>query len=339
MNIYMKKLLKTVFYFSILLGLQLPACALAGTVLKTAVVMPEGSTWTKILHEMTAEIKAKTDGAVTFQIYAGGISGDEPDVIRKMRVGRIQAAGFSGIGMGVLVPEVRVLESVLLFRDNDEVDRVRAALFDDFARRFEQKGYVLLGFFEAGFTYLYTREPIVQVSDFKKIKMWIWKGDEIAARYISALGMEAVPLNMTDVNTGLETGLIDGFYAPPLAAMALQWYARVGDVLDYPLVNSCGGFLVTKRAFDRLSPAQQKLLREVVMTYCAKLVATTRVENAQAKTLMANAGLTFTAPGAAVEAYLRAAAQTAADKNIPAIYSRELYERVARLAAEGRSAP
>jgi TRAP-type transport system periplasmic protein len=335
----MKKLIKILVIMSLALGILTPIGALAETVFKTAVVMPEGSTWTKVLHEMTAEIEAKTEGAVTFQVYAGGISGDEPDVIRKMRVGRIQAAGFSGIGMGVLVPEVRVLESVLLFRDHEEVDRVRAALFEDFARRFERKGYVLLGFFEAGFTYLYTREPIEKVDDLKQTKMWIWKGDEIASRYVSALGMEAVPLHMTDVNTGLETGLIDGFYAPPLAAMALQWYARVGFVLDYPLVNSCGGFLVTKRAFGRLSAAHQELLREVVKAYCAKLVAATRVENAQAKTLMANAGLTFTPPSEAVKAHLHAAAQSAAAENMPAVYSRDLYERVAHLAAEGRSTP
>jgi TRAP-type transport system periplasmic protein len=336
---YMKKLFKILLLIFVVWGLQTPIGVLADTVFKTAVVMPEGSTWTKVLHEMTAEIKSKSEGAVTFQVYAGGISGDEPDVIRKMRVGRIQAAGFSGIGMGVLVPEVRVLESVLLFRDHEEVDRVRAALFEDFARRFEQKGYVLLGFFEAGFTYLYTREPIEKVADLKQTKMWIWKGDEIAARYVSALGMEAVPLHMTDVNTGLETGLIDGFYAPPLVAMALQWYARVGFVLDYPLVNSCGGFLITRRAFNRLSVAHQKLLREVVKAYCAKLVASTRVENAQAKTLMANAGLTFTPPDEAVKAYLQAAAQAATDRNIPAIYSRDLYDQVAHLAAEGRQAP
>jgi TRAP-type C4-dicarboxylate transport system substrate-binding protein len=254
-------------------------------------------------------------------------------------VGRIQAAGFSGIGMGVLVPEVRVLESVLLFRDHAEVDRVRSALFDEFARRFEAKGYVLLGFFEAGFTYIFTSRPIEGVADIEQTRMWIWKGDEIAARYVSVLGMEAVPLHMTDVNTGLETGLIEGFYAPPLAAMALQWYARVGHVLDYPLVNSCGGFLVTKRAFGRLSSDHQQLLREVVKRYCAKLVATTRVENAQAKTIMAGAGLTFTPPSDAVKAYLHAAAETAAEKNVPVIYSKKLYSQVAALAAEGRQAP
>ncbi|MDJ0782206.1 MAG: TRAP transporter substrate-binding protein DctP [Desulfosarcinaceae bacterium] len=316
-----------------------PNAVHCATLLKTAVVMPEGSTWTKMLHEMTEEIERKTAGAVTFQVFAGGISGDEPDVIRKMRVNRLQAAGFSGIGLGVLVPEVRVLESVLLFRDNDEVDRVRAALFDDFARRFDEKGYVLLGFFEAGFTYLYTRRPINGVTDLKNTKMWIWKGDQIATRYVSALGMEAVPLHMTDVNTGLETGLIDGFYAPPLAAMALQWFARVGYVLDYPLVNSCGGFLITKRAFNRLSEDHRQVLREVVRAYCAKLVTITRVENTQAKTLMANAGLRFMPPTDAVKSYLHGAAESATAMNIPAIYPRGLYERVAGLAAEGRSAP
>ena len=334
----MKKLTKSIYGILLLLSLLAPSTAPAGTVLKTAVVMPEGSTWTQVLHEMTAEVEARTEGAVTFQVYAGGISGDEPDVIRKMRVGRIQAAGFSGIGMGVLVPEVRVLESVLLFRDHGEVDRVREALFDEFAARFEKKGYVLLGFFEAGFTYVFSGRPLHQVADLKQTKMWIWKGDQIAERYVSALGMEAVPLHMTDVNTGLETGLIDGFYAPPLAAMALQWYARVGHVLDYPLVNSSGGFVVTKRAFGRLSAEHQQLLREVVKKYCTKLVASTRVENAQAKTIMAGAGLDFAVPSEELRRRLHAAAKTAAQRNIPAVYPKALYDRAAALAAEGRAA-
>ena len=335
----MRNLVKILFMVGVVSSVLAPLDTLAGTVLKTAVVMPEGSTWTKVLHEMTDEVSEKTEGAVSFQVYAGGVSGDEPDVIRKMRVNRIQAAGFSGIGMGVLVPEVRVLESVLLFRNHDEVDRVRTALFDDFSRRFDAKGYVLLGFFEAGFTYIYSSKPLDRVADLKQTKMWIWKGDEIAARYVSALGMEAVPLHMTDVNTGLETGLIDGFYAPPLAAIALQWYARVGHLLDYPLVNSCGGFIVTKRAFGRLSAHHQEILREVVKRYCDKLVTTTRVENAQAKTIMESAGLSFSVPTEAVKAYLHTSAERAAGKNIPSIYSRELYERVVSMAAEGRQEP
>ena len=177
------------------------------------------------------------------------------------------------------------------------------------------------------------------MADLKQTKMWIWKGDEIAARYVSALGMEAVPLHMTDVNTGLETGLIDGFYAPPLAAIALQWYARVSHVLDYPLVNSCGGFIVSKRAFGQLSAAHQEVLREVVKDYCAKLVTTTRVENTQAKAIMQAAGLTFAVPTQEVKTYLHSAAEAAAVKNMPAIYSRELYERVSAVAAEGRTTP
>ena len=91
------------------------------TEIKIAVVMPEGSTWTNTLHELAHALKKETGGEVEFKIYAGGISGDEVDVLRKMRVNRLHAGGFSGVGLGLVLPEIRVLEAPLLFNTYEEV--------------------------------------------------------------------------------------------------------------------------------------------------------------------------------------------------------------------------
>ena len=127
----------------------------SSTVIKISLITPEGSTWTDALYRMTREIEVKTQDAVSFKIYAGGISGDELDVLRKMRIGRIHAAGFSGVGLGIIAPRARILEAPLLFKNHREIDLVREALFDELAADFEKNGFVLLGFAEAGFVYFF----------------------------------------------------------------------------------------------------------------------------------------------------------------------------------------
>jgi TRAP-type C4-dicarboxylate transport system substrate-binding protein len=160
----------------------------APTVIKIAVVMPEGSTWTNTLHEFAGAVDKQTGGDVKIEIYAGGVSGDEVDVLRKMRVNRLHAGGFSGVGLGLVLPEIRVLEAPLLFDNYDEIDYVKEKMFDEFAGRFEKKGYVLLGFAEAGFVYLFSKQPMDSVASMQKSKMWVWKGDRVAENFLGAFG-------------------------------------------------------------------------------------------------------------------------------------------------------
>lgn len=336
MSFFYRKLNLLIIAF-LFLGI-LPAHAASNSI-KVAVVMPEGSTWTNILHQMTDEVNKQTHSEVNFKIYAGGISGDEPDIIRKMRANRIQAAGFSGIGLGLILPEIRILESVLLFENHDEIDAVKEALFDHFSAQFEKKGYVLLGFFEAGYTYIYSKMPLKTPKNFKALKMWTWKGDKVAERFFKEIAVSAFPLSVTDVNTGLETGMINAFYSPPLAAIALQWYARVGYLLDYPIVDSTGAFLMHKRAFYSLSEQNQKILRTSVQKYCRMLVTQTRKENAEAKTVIKESGLEFMAPTTEMIDYLKEGAQKANQANIPELYSKERFDEVQQLLQKIRANP
>ena len=309
----------------------------AANTVKVAVVMPEGSTWTNILHQMAAEVEKQSNSEVKFKIYAGGISGDEPDVIRKMRANRIQAAGFSGIGLGLILPEFRILESVLLFENHAEIDKVKDALFEHFTAQFEKKGFVLLGFFEAGNTYIFSKIPFTTPKHFQSLKMWIWKGDKIAERFLKELSISAFPLSVADVNTGLETGLINAFYSPPLAAIVLQWYNKVEYFLDYPLVNSSGAFLMNKRKFYGLSEKNQKILKDSVFKYCRQLVTQTRKENEEAKTVIKESGIKFVEPTPELVEFLRNRSVKANKANIPELYSQQRFEEIEKLLFKIRS--
>jgi len=309
----------------------------AATEIKVALVTPEGSTWTNTLYQMADEVDKKTGGDVTFKIYTGGISGDELDVLRKMRVNRIHAAGFSGVGLGVVLPEIRILEAPLMFENYDEVDFVKEKLSDRFTAGFEKKGYVLLGFAEAGFVYFFSKSPMDTIDGVHSAKMWAWKGDPVAETFLKSFGIKTYPLHLTDVNTGLETGMIDSFYAPPLAAVAFQWYAKVDSMLNHPMVNSTGALLMKKSIFNKLSPANQKIVREAGLKYCAELIRLSRRDNQEAQVVLEEEDIAFTQPSADLAQFFKKRAQETYQKNIPKLYSRELFDQVQTLLKEYRS--
>lgn len=308
------------------------------TVIKIALVTPEGSTWTKTLHKMAEEVRARTNGEIEFKVYAGGISGDELDIIRKMEAGRIHAAGFSGVGLGVLLPEIRILEAPLLFKDYGEIDHVKEKLYTEFASGFARKDYVLLGFVEAGFVYFFSSSEISKPDALKNIKMWVWKGDTIAQTFLSTFGIKTYPLHLSDVSTGLETGMIDSFYSPILASVAFQWHTKVKYILDYPMVNSTGGLLMDRKIFDGLSGKNQEILKDAARKYCAELVSLTRRDNDEARTVLKESGIKFVLPQKQEISSFQDSAIKTYEKNIPGIYSRELFNRVQEIVKEYRKA-
>ncbi len=306
-------------------------------VVKLAVVMPEGSTWTNTIHEFSKAIKTQTNGQVRFKVYAGGISGDESDVLRKMQANRIQAAGFSGVGLGMVLPEIRILEAPLLFNNYAELDYVKEQLFTDFEARFEAKGFVLLGFAEAGFVYVFAANDIKTDDGLKHLKMWVWKGDRVVEGFLKAFGIATYPLHIADVNTGLETGMIDAFYAPPLAAVAFQWHSRARYMLDFPWANSTGALLMNKRAFNKLSHENQTILRRLVKEYAARLVALTRQDNQAAIAVLKEAGIEFVAPTADQVGTFQKSAQDYYQDRLLQIYPEDLCNNVRQLLQDFRA--
>ncbi len=314
-----------------------PCVGTAGpTEIKIAVVMPEGSTWTNTLHELADAVTKETGGDVAIKIYAGGVSGDEVDVLRKMRVNRLHAGGFSGVGLGLVLPEIRVLEAPLLFDTYEEIDFVKQKMFDDFAGRFEEKGYVLLGFAEAGFVYLFSRQRIDTMDRLQQTRMWVWKGDRVAENFLDAFGVQGYPLQVADVNTGLETGMIDSFYSPPLASVAFQWYARVQYMLDFPMVNATGALLMDKRTFYALAPANREIVSRLARQYAARLVQLTRRDNVEAIQVLGQAGIRLIPPTAAQTASFKRSAEKNYEMSIPSLYSKALFDQVRGLIAEHR---
>jgi TRAP-type C4-dicarboxylate transport system substrate-binding protein len=311
------------------LALLLPLPLCAQSTIKFATLAPTGSTWMKAMKNFTVEATAKTEGRVKFKIYAGGVSGDEKDVVRKIRLGQLQAGGFTGVGIGEVAPEARLLDTPFLFKSAAEIDHVYKALEEDFRKIFDSRGYVLLGWAEVGTVNVFSNLPVTKPEDLRNVKMWIWEGDPIAEATFHALNIKPIPLSITDVMTSLQTGMINGVYGSPLSVIALQWFARMKYVFALPLANASGAVLLSKKAFDKLTPEDQQTIMELGETHFRALTLQSRKENEQSVGILKKKGLIFTDPASpSVVKDLEAAGQTARMSLVGKLYSRELLEKV-----------
>jgi TRAP-type C4-dicarboxylate transport system substrate-binding protein len=163
---------------------------------------------------------------------------------------------------------------------------------------------------------------------FEPVKMWVWKDDPVAKTSLDAFGIKAYPLHIADVNTGLETGMINSFYSSPLGAIVFQWYPKIKYMLDYPMVNSSGALLIKKDIFYSLSKKNQAIIREVARKLCNELIRLARKENAEALKILKKNGIVFENPSPAQTISLQQNAKTIYQKHMGDIYSADLFQKV-----------
>ena len=274
-----------------------PCSAAAKTVtIKIATLAPEGSAWIQTFDDLNAAVKEKTNNGVRFKIYAGGVLGDEKDMLRKMHVGQIQGAVLTAPGLSGIFGEMDVFQIPFLFENFDEVDYVIEKMDTFFREGFANKGYTLLGWSEGGFIRLMSTTPISSLDDLRKAKVWTWEEAPMAKAIFDAAKISAIPLSLPDVLVGLQTGLVDVVYAPPSGAISLQWFTKTKYLTDVPLIYLIGGVVVKKSVFKKLSPADQQTLLELCPEHMAKLKVVIRKENQEAIEAMAKHGVKLVKP-------------------------------------------
>ncbi|HDD44392.1 MAG TPA: ABC transporter substrate-binding protein, partial [Candidatus Desulfofervidus auxilii] len=279
------------FIFLLILSICSIVYAKENFTIKIATLAPEGSTWMKIFNEFNREIIKKTNGNVRFKVYPGGVLGDERDMVRKIRIGQIHGGGFTGLGLSMIYKDILALQIPFLFKDYKEVDYVLNKMEKRFREGFRKKGFILLGFAEVGFIYLFSNVPITDLKDIKGLKFWIWEGDKIARVVFNKLGIIPVPLEIPDVLLALQTNLIDVVFNSPLGAVALQWFSRVKYMIKVPLSYGVGAILIKNKIFERLPSQYQKILKESAEKYFNKLNKKAREENEKAISVMKKHGI------------------------------------------------
>ncbi len=284
-------------------------CSYAGAeTIKIATISPDGLSWMQKLRAGVKEIDTKTNSRVKFKIYPGGVQGDDSTVLRKMRIGQLHGGAVAAGSLTRFYPDLQIYNLPLQFRSYAEVDYVRGKMDPMIEQGLEASGIVTFTFTETGFAYLLSGTPVKSVADLKQIKAWIPDGDPISAELIKAFDVSPIPLNITDVLAGLQTGLIDAVVAPPVVALALQWHNQVKYVMNLPLMYIYSTLALNETTWDKIAPADQAIVISVMNRLFREIDTDNRIGNEKAYAALLSSGLIEVKPDAARIAEWRAVA-------------------------------
>jgi TRAP-type C4-dicarboxylate transport system substrate-binding protein len=227
------------------------------TVIKMGTLAPEGSPWHQVLQRMGERWRKASGGRVKLTIYAGGILGDEPDMVNKMRIGQIQAVALSGAGMADIEPGVSCLQIPMMFESYEELDYVRDRIAPRLEKMIEARGFLVLNWGDAGWVHFFTRSPAMRLDDMRRMKLFTWAGDSDTLELWKANGFRAVPLAATDILTGLQTGLIDAVPTTPLYALLNQSFGLAKYMNDVKWAPLVGATLISKKAWESLPQSER----------------------------------------------------------------------------------
>jgi len=230
------------------------------TVIRLATLAPQGSTWDKVFKAWNKSLSDKTGGAVSFQFFSGGVAGDEKDVIRKMKLGQMDAGAFTTVGLAQIARPLSLLTTPGIIDGYEHLNKVREKLAPELEAIFDKDGYKLLGWGDAGFGRVMSNRPILMPSDYKSVRPWVPRDEAAFPEFMKIVGANGVPAGIPEVFPALQTGMIDTVMVSAIAAVALQWFRNVKFVAKEAQVPIVGATLIRKEFLTTLPPDQATAL-------------------------------------------------------------------------------
>jgi TRAP-type C4-dicarboxylate transport system substrate-binding protein len=220
-----------------------------------ATLVPDGSSWHLILKEAAEEWKQVSGGRVSVRLFPGGVAGDDPDVVRKMRLGTLNAAVLTSVGVAEIDKSVYALGVPLMFDSYEEVYWVLEKMRPKVEASLLEKGFVVLNWADGGWVHFFTKKPVATPDDLRKLKLFSWAGDAESVEVWRSAGFNPVPLPATEIATALQTGLIEALGSPPQVAVISQFFTNAQNMTDFRWQLLLGATLITKSTWEKL-PAE-----------------------------------------------------------------------------------
>ena len=241
-----------------------PVTARAQRTLSMATLAPSGSLPMRVFDAMNRELRRRTAAGVAFRWYGGGIQGDESEVVRKIRSGRLDGAALSATGLAQVFRPVLAFQLPAVFRTPEGFMRAFTALRPELEAGFERAGFTILSLSPATGPRMFSTREIRTPEDLRAARPWRWPDDPILPELYAATGATGVPLALPEVLGALQTRRVDTVFAPPAAAIALQWSGQVRFMSERPSSGSMAAMVLSRRAAQSLTPAQRATIAEVI---------------------------------------------------------------------------
>ncbi len=310
------------------------AAAEARVVVKLGTLAPEGSVWHDALLEVRQKWLAITEGEVELRIYAGGVLGGEDEMVRKLQRRSLDAVAISGGGLPHLEESLDVLNIPLLFESYEELDYVRARMAPELEKRLAQSGFKVLNWSDAGWAYFFTKTPVRTPDELRELRLWISSGAPEAEELFKKFGLRVVPLPVTDMLTGLQTGLVEAIDVPPLFALLDGSFRLASYMTDLRWAPVNGAVVISTRTWQKISARNHEALLTAIADTAGLAQAKIRQAGQESISEMRARGLQVVSLDGDTRALWRREAQAA----YPALRANtgfpDLFDEVLRLAAE-----
>lgn len=274
--------------------------------LRLGTILPANSVWDRALKEMASGWQQATDGRVRLTVR--GTTGDESTIIRRMRLNNPQVAALTLPGLSEIDEAFNVFGIPFFFASDAEAQHVLEALTPLLREALAGQDLVLLGWGHGGWVHIFSANAIRGLPDLQAAKLYTAAGDDDMVQWYRQNGFQPVPLDLTDVLMGLNTGLIDAYPSPPYGALVFQWYRQTPHMLDVPLGPIFGATVMTERAWSRIDEADQEALLAAAADMQTLLFREVPAQDAEAVAEMEKRGLTVSGVGDSEEAMLRTVA-------------------------------
>src|SRR5260370_12549861 len=308
------------------------------TVIRMGTLVPKDSRWHEILLQMGEEWKKASGGKVELKIYPGGEQGDEPSMVQKVRIKKLQAVALSGAGLSGIDAAVSALPIPMMLSSYEELDYVRDHIADRLEKGMAQRGFIVLNWGDAGWVHFFTKQPAVHPDDIRKLKLCVLQGDNSTFELYKINGFRPVSLAATDILTGLQTGLIDAFQSPPLVALSNQWFGGAKNMLDIPFAQLVGATVISKDVWDKVPAPVQKEMMQSARAAGVSLREEIRHAEASSIPLMQQFGLNVVHADAKAIAEWRQLSEAIWPKLRGTMVPADLFDDVKRLRDEYRKA-
>jgi TRAP-type C4-dicarboxylate transport system substrate-binding protein len=306
--------------------------------IRLGTLAPQGTSYHRILQEMGERWRAATNGRVQLIVYAGTM-GSETELVRRMRLGQLQAAALTGVGIGEIDRAVSALQEIpMVFRTLEEFEYVRTRMEPVLAQRLAERGFVVLFWGDAGWVRFFTRRPAVHPDDFRRLKIFVTAGDNDQFDLMRSAGFSPVFLEWSDALTALQTGMVDVVPIPPYFALSMQFHTVASNMLELNWAPLLGATLISKSTWDGLSAEAQTALRAAAAEAGRQFQARGRAEGDEAVAAMRRRGLTVVPLPPAAEAEWRVLSESFYPRIRGRMVPADMFDEVVRLVTEYRAA-
>jgi TRAP-type C4-dicarboxylate transport system substrate-binding protein len=256
----MKKL-TTLLALALMLGNSILVHA-ADITLRVGTLAPKNSLYHRQLMEIGEAWRTAQGGASKYVVYPDGSQGGEAEMARRLRIGQLQSALMSVVGLREIEPSITALQSLpLLFKSWEELDYVREKMRPAMEKKFLDKGFVVLAWGDAGWVRFFSKDAAVRAEDYKHMKFFSWGAEKEQQSIMKSLGYTPVPLETADILPAMQTGMINVVPSTPYFALASQIYNTAPHMLEINWAPIVGAMVVTTKAWDAMTPAAQEALR------------------------------------------------------------------------------